>query len=96
MAIKIKSDKEHARALEVIEEYANQCPKCQSDNISNEDETDLTTCHDCSNQFSESDYMDKIHIVALLRVHKLPHAAKSIEEMELAEFDDFLCNHIYE
>jgi len=30
------------------------CPKCSSDNIANEDDTDFITCHDCSFQWHDS------------------------------------------
>lgn len=95
MSFTIKKDQEHIKAIELITTYADQCPKCQSDNISNEDDTSIITCHDCSYQFTESDYMDKIHIVAYLRVKNLPNAANTVEDMEVAEFEDFLVNHIY-
>lgn len=90
-----KNSKDHLKALEIIENYSNSCPKCYSDNISNDDDYPQLTCHDCSHQFDEYDYMDKIHIIALLNVKGLPHIAKDIEEMTVSEYDDFLVNHIY-
>lgn len=32
---------------------SDTCPSCQSDNISNEGPEDESTCHDCSNQWTE-------------------------------------------
>ena len=94
--IKVKSSKRHSEAVEIIGQYANECPKCQSDNIANEDENiDQVTCHDCSHQFSESDYMDKFHIVALLRVKGYADIAEDVAAMESQEFEDFLVNHVY-
>ena len=96
MAINVRSGKEFMRAIEIVEDYSQQCPKCQSDNISNEDENvDQITCHDCSFQFSESDYMDKVHVIAWLRVKGLLGPAQVIEEMDVQEYEDFLVNHIY-
>lgn len=95
MGIKIKSTKRHTKALELISKYSDQCPKCNSDNISNEDETEMYSCHNCSHQFSEQDYMDKTHIVALLNVNDLADIAEEVASMSVVEYEDFLQNHIY-
>lgn len=38
--------------LEYIQVFnGDRCPFCNSDNIANEDDTEMVTCHDCSEQF---------------------------------------------
>lgn len=95
MSTFIKTSKDHMKALQIIEEYSNQCPKCYSNDISNEDNSEFLTCHSCSHQFAEDDYMDKFHITALLTTKGLPHIAMEIQLMDLQEYQDFLINHIY-
>jgi ribosomal protein L37AE/L43A len=95
MSILFKKTPQHKKSIEIISKYSDSCPRCQSDDISNEDDSENYTCHKCSHQFTEEEYMDKIHIIALLNVHGLPVQAQEIESMDDDEFEDFLFNNIY-
>jgi 5-methylcytosine-specific restriction endonuclease McrA len=95
MAIKLKSGKQFERAVELLKELTNLCPKCLSDNIANEDSEDQYTCHDCSSQFTEAEQMDKTVAIAYLKLDGLSGPAREIQNMEQGEYDDFLTNHVY-
>jgi transposase-like protein len=82
------------KVISVINNITNHCPKCDSENISNEDgprDGGLEiTCHDCSNQWVDDDRYKQESMIKSLNSSGHVKEAEIIEKMAAAEYREFL------
>jgi len=82
------------KAITLITETLDSCPKCGSNNIANEDgASDVgleVTCHNCSHQWVDDTRVEQNKIYNLLIAAGLLKEARVIKDMSSTEYRDFL------